>query len=435
MSKFLGLRGNRLNVAAILGVLMPGIMSVGYNAASLGGALTMANFETEFPDIDIDDATNQSYTSTIQGTVVAVYAVGGFLGTFSCIWLGDILGRRRVIMTASIIQILGAILTASACSLAQLVISRVVIGIGTGALLATIPLWQSEISPAEKRGSHVVTKGIFSGVGCALALFLEYGMSFTKKSVSWRFPSAFPILLSVVVWAFAWFLPESPRWLIRKGRVQEARDILAALENSSVEDLAIESRVMEMQKSLNLAGERISIRQLFQMGPQRTLHRAGLAVAVFLFLQFTGATVTTFYSMCNAPSTCPRVTDKTTSNIHLPNKPRPQRINLPTPGRSLPTHWSNRRRRLRHKHRRIRPSSAPHSQHDRQCHLPRIDCHPRIPSSQHMGSARRSLLPLPLPLHLHHRIRRYPLSLCNGDCTITPPHNHQQYQHQHLMVV
>lgn len=296
MSEFLGLRGNRLNVAAILGVLMPGIMSVGYNAASLGGVLTIGNFEREFPDIDIDDASNQSYTSTIQGTVVAVYAVGGFLGTFSCIWLGDILGRRRVMMTASLIQIIGAILTASAHALAQLVISRVVIGVGTGALLATIPLWQSEISSAQKRGSHVVTKGIFSGMGCALALFLEYGMSFTKQSISWRFPSAFPILLSAAVCGFVLFLPESPRWLIRQGRVLEARRILAALENCPIDDLAIGTRVMEVQKSLNLAGEKISMRQLFHMGPQRTLHRAGLAAAVFLFLQLTGATVTTFYS-------------------------------------------------------------------------------------------------------------------------------------------
>lgn len=296
MSRFLGLRGNRLNVAAILGVLMPGIMSVGYNAASLGGVLTIPTFESQFPKIDVDDAVNQSYTSTIQGTVVAVYAVGGFLGTFSCIWLGDILGRRRVMMAASTVQIIGAILTASACSLAQLIISRIVIGAGTGALLATIPLWQSEISPAEKRGSHVVTKGIFSGMGCALALFLEYGMSFTRHSLSWRFPSAFPILLSITLFTFVVFLPESPRWLIRQGRVLEARDILAALENASVTDATIDARIMEVQTSLNLAGEKRSMRQLFQMGPQRTLHRAGLAVTALIFLQLTGATVTTFYS-------------------------------------------------------------------------------------------------------------------------------------------
>lgn len=275
---------------------MPGIMSFGYNAASLGGVLTVATFEKQFPEIDVDDAVDQSYISFIQGTVVAIYAIGGFLGTFSCIWLGDVLGRRRVMMLASTVQIIGAILTSSAFSLGQLIISRIIVGVGTGALLATIPLWQSEISNAKNRGSHVATKGIFSGTGCALALFLEYGMSFVRHSVSWRFPAAFPVLLSVTLFAFAVLLPESPRWLIRQGRVLEARDILAALDDVSVSDAMIDARIMEMQISLNLAGDKISMRQLFHMGPQRTLHRAGLAVAALIFLQLTGATVTTFYS-------------------------------------------------------------------------------------------------------------------------------------------
>lgn len=306
---------------------MPGIMSVGYNAASLGGVLTVASFEEQFPALDVEHAVDQSYASAIQGTVVAVYAVGGFLGTFACIWLGDVLGRRRVMMGASVVQIVGAILTATAGSLAQLIISRVVIGAGTGALLATVPLWQAEISPAEKRGSHVVTKGIFSGMGCALALFLDYGMSFTRHSVSWRFPSAFPVLLSMTLFASVAFLPESPRWLIRQARVYEAREVLAALENVSASDVMVEARVVEVQTSLNLAGEKRAMRQILHMGPQRTLHRAGLAVAALIFLQLTGATVTTFYST-SLTTTLQNDRELTTppSNRHLRNKSHPRPI-------------------------------------------------------------------------------------------------------------
>lgn len=292
----LGVRGNSLNIVAILGVLMPGIMSVGYNAASLGGVLSLRSFEKQFPEIDVDHAKDQSYTSSIQGTVVAVYTIGGFLGTFSCIWLGDKLGRRRTMMVGSFVQIIGCILNATACTLIQLVASRVTIGVGTGVLLATIPLWQSEISPAKKRGTHVASKGIFSGLGCALALFLEFGMSFMGNSVAWRFPSAFPVLLSAVVFVFAALLPDSPRWLLRQGRVSEAREVLAMLENTSVNDEIIEQKVEEVQVSLELAGDKRSLGQIFQMGPQRIFHRAMLAAGPLVFLQLTGATVTTFYS-------------------------------------------------------------------------------------------------------------------------------------------
>lgn len=281
---------------AILGVLMPGILSVGFNAASLGGVLSFSSFEAQFPEIDVTHSTNSSHTSTLQGTVVAVYAIGGFIGTFSCIWIGEFLGRRRTIMVASIAQIIGAALNASAYSLSQLIVSRLTIGVGTGAILGTVPLWQSEISPAHKRGTHVATKGIFSGLGSALALFLEFGMSFMPGSITWRLPSAFPIFLCSVILGFMFYLPESPRWLLCHNRTLEAREVLAALTDTSTDSNVVESRISEVRASLDLAGGKTSLLQACRTGSQRTLNRALLAVGGMLFVQLTGSTVTTFYT-------------------------------------------------------------------------------------------------------------------------------------------
>ncbi|KAJ5138765.1 uncharacterized protein N7515_003613 [Penicillium bovifimosum] len=295
MARFINLRGNSLNIAAILGVLMPGILTTGYNASLLGGVLTLRDFEDQFPEIDIAAAEDKSRASTIQGLVVAAYTIGGFFGTLSCVWLGDRLGRRRTIMAGSVIQVLGAVLMASASALSQLIASRVVLGFGTGVFLATIPLWQSEISPAKKRGAHVGMKGVFSGLGCALALFLDFGMSFTRGSVAWRFPFAFVVLLSLAVLVSIIYLPESPRWLIRQGRIAEASEVLAALEDTSVGDEIVDAKIKDVQTSLDLSGEK-SLRRIFHMGPQRTFHRALLAAGAMLFLQLTGATVITFYT-------------------------------------------------------------------------------------------------------------------------------------------
>ncbi|KAJ5623252.1 hypothetical protein N7490_011857 [Penicillium lividum] len=297
MARFLGLRGTRLSVMAIIGVLMPGILSIGYNTASLGGVLSLDSFNRSFPEMDVEHAKNKGYASMLEGTVVAAFAIGSFLGTFSCIWLGDWLGRRRTMMLGATTQLIGYVLNASSYSLVQFIVSRVLMGMGTGDLLATIPLWISETSPAKRRGSHVVTKGIFSGFGCAIALFLDYGMSLkTQTSIAWRIPFALPALLSFVVLTFVTLLPESPRWLIQKNRISEARYILAALADIDVEDAQIEATISEVQSSLSLAGGNTAFKQLFQMGPQRTFHRACLAVGGLLFLQFTGATVTTFYT-------------------------------------------------------------------------------------------------------------------------------------------
>lgn len=297
MAPFLGFQGNRLNLVALLGILMPSIVSVGYNQSLLGGVLTLNAFEKQFPEISVADAAPQekSRTSAIQGTVVAIYAMGGMFGALSCIGLGDLFGRRRVMMIASVTQLIGAVLQTSAFSFVQLIVSRIILGLGSGGLMATTPVWLSEISPAERRGANVSSIGLFAGLGAMIGLFVDFGMSFTAGSVGWRFPASIPVILSLIVLGFACVLPESPRWLIRKGRIDEARMILIALDDKSIGNGKIEKEIKEVQNSLHLAGGG-SLRQIFQMGPQRVIHRAILASMVMAFMQMTGFNAITFYS-------------------------------------------------------------------------------------------------------------------------------------------
>lgn len=297
MTPFFGLRGNSLNIAALLGVVMPAIMTFGYNQSLLGGMLTFPAFEKQFPGLDTVHAlpSEKSHKSTIQGTITALYAVGGLFGAISCIWQGDALGRRRIIMIAAVVQIVGAILMTTAFSLAQLIVSRILVGAGTGGLLATVPVWQSEISPASKRGAHVVTTGVFIGMGLSLALFVDLGLSFVHGDLSWRFPCAFQILLSLMVIAFVSFMPDSPRWLVRRNRVSEARQILAVLDNVDTTSPDIEAEIRDVQHSLELSGS-ISVWEVFSMGPQKILYRTVLACSVLMFLQLTGVNAITFYS-------------------------------------------------------------------------------------------------------------------------------------------
>jgi MFS family permease len=122
--------------------------------------------------------------------VIALYTVGGIFGALSCVYLGDLLGRRKVIFFTNLISIIGAILMATSFKFAQFIVARLVLGLGTGGYVATIPMWQAELSPAHKRGSNVVTDGIFVGLGVTIALWIDLGFYFVQdSSVSWRFPS------------------------------------------------------------------------------------------------------------------------------------------------------------------------------------------------------------------------------------------------------
>lgn len=227
------------------------------------------------------------------GTVVALYTVGGIFGSLSCIYLGDLLGRRRVIFLTSAVSIIGAILMATSFGLAQFIVARLVLGLGTGGYVATVPVWQAEISKATKRGAHVVTDGIFIGAGITGSLWIDFGFYFVRgNSVSWRFPLAFQIVLSLMVMAFIVLFPESPRWLVKKGRQGEAREILGALADVDPQDESVGSDIRDIEMSLALSGSG-SWREMFSMGEQRLFNRTVLAASAQFFQQICGINLIT----------------------------------------------------------------------------------------------------------------------------------------------
>ncbi|KAJ5917241.1 hypothetical protein N7466_010795 [Penicillium verhagenii] len=298
MAPYFGLRGPALSRAIMWLVVCPAFVTYGYNQGVTGGLLTLKAFSEQFPQMNTLTTTGaeERYNSTIQGTVVALYTVGGMFGSLSCIQLGDILGRRRIIFITTLISLIGAVLMASSFSLAQFIVARLVIGYGTGGYVATVPVWQSEISKPSKRGAHVVTDGIFIGAGITISLWIDFGFYFvTGSSVSWRFPLAFQIVLSLVVLSFVMFFPESPRWLVKKGRVEEARVILAALADVDENSEEITLEIRDIETSLVLSGSG-SFSSLLKMGEQRLFHRTVLAACGQMFQQMCGINLITYYA-------------------------------------------------------------------------------------------------------------------------------------------
>lgn len=230
------------------------------------------------------------------GTVIALYTVGGIFGSLSCIFLGDRLGRRKMIFLMTGISVIGVILMASSFDLPQFIVARLVLGLGTGGYLATVPVWQSEISKANKRGAHVVADGIFIGAGASLALFIDFGLYFVKSnSVAWRFPLAFQIVMSVIVMFTITLFPESPRWLLKKGRHEEAREILSALLDCDPHDEQVNKDIRDIELSLAIAGSG-KWGDMLKNGEQRLLHRTILAASGQMFQQMCGINLITFYA-------------------------------------------------------------------------------------------------------------------------------------------
>ena len=296
MAPFFGLRGRALNAALIWAVIMPAYILFGFNNGVAGGLLDLDSWIATFPRINTLTTTGEtkSSNSRVQGTVVAMYTLGSFFGALQCIWLGDRLGRRRTIFLGALINAIGAIIQSSSYSLVQLIVGRLVTGLGFGALSATAPNWQSECSKAEHRGSVVLLESLFISAGLAIGAWIEFGLSNATGVVTWRFPLALSAFWALCVMASILFLPESPRWLVKKGRLDEARLVLSALDDVAIDSEEVESDVLEIQESIRIAGD-ARFRDIFRNGEQRLFHRVCLAASGQVFQQFSGINALAFY--------------------------------------------------------------------------------------------------------------------------------------------
>ena len=126
-------------------------------------------------------------------------------------WYGEKFGRRLTVMTGTTIMAVGAVLQIAAYGVPQMIVGRVVGGIGNGINTATAPVWQTETSQIKWRGKLVVLEMILNIAGFSISNWLTYGFSFLGGPVSWRFPLAFQFVFIFILWATVPMLPESPR--------------------------------------------------------------------------------------------------------------------------------------------------------------------------------------------------------------------------------
>jgi MFS family permease len=239
--------------------------------------------------------------ATLQSTVTAIYDVGCFVGALLTIWIGDPLGRKNTVLVGTTVMSVGAILQFTAFGLPQMFVGRVVAGIGNGINTSTAPVWQGETSKASWRGKLIVIEMIMNIFGFMLSNWVTFGFSFVPGSVAWRVPLAIQFLFIIILYATVPWLPESPRWLIAKGRIEEADVILAVLEDKDVDDPYIITQSKDIQWAVDYERENtVPWSQLLRgkSGPNggtSTIRRLILGMGTQAMQQFSGINVTSYY--------------------------------------------------------------------------------------------------------------------------------------------
>ncbi len=169
---------------------------------------------------------------SLQGGIAAIYYFGALLGAFWAGSFSDTYGRIKGIWMACFWCLAGVILQASAINLAHMLCARVVAGVGVSFIIVIAPSWTAELAPASHRGQMIALTFLANFGGIALSSWIGFATSFTEYAgggFRWRFCFASQVIPVVFLVIGTLLIPESPRWLVKVGRNEEAFEIISKL--------------------------------------------------------------------------------------------------------------------------------------------------------------------------------------------------------------
>lgn len=163
-------------------------------------------------------------TPFTSGVVVSSLTVGAALGAMSSGHLSDKFGRRPVLLVASAVFVVGSLMAAFSTSVPIMVASRIILGSAVGCASSIVPVFISELAPADLRGRLVSLNQLMIVSGIMFAYLSNYALSGINQD--WRWMIGLAIIPSLLLGIGVLSLSESPRWLAINGRADEARQIL-----------------------------------------------------------------------------------------------------------------------------------------------------------------------------------------------------------------
>jgi len=174
------------------------------------------------------------FTNTDVGLASSAYLAGAVLGAIFFGWLTDRLGRKKLFFITLTVYLLATAATAASWNIASFALFRFVTGAGIGGEYAAINSTIQELIPARVRGwSDLVINGSFwvGAAAGALGSLMLLNPTMINPEIGWRIAFLIGATLALVIFFMRLWLPESPRWLITHGRVQEAQRVIEGIEH------------------------------------------------------------------------------------------------------------------------------------------------------------------------------------------------------------
>ncbi|KAK1238427.1 hypothetical protein MKX07_006573 [Trichoderma sp. CBMAI-0711] len=238
-------------VAILMGFFVAfGGVLYGYDTGTISGIMAMPYFKNLFSTGYRNPNGELDITATQESAIVSILSAGTFFGALASPLLADFLGRRPALMISTWVFNLGVVLQTIATAIPMFLAGRFFAGFGVGLISALIPLYQSETAPKWIRGAIVGAYQLAITIGLLLAAVVNNATAKRPDSGSYRIPIAVQFAWSLVLFVGMIFLPETPRFLVRSGRLEKARAALSRIRRLSPEHEALAAELGQIQANL-----------------------------------------------------------------------------------------------------------------------------------------------------------------------------------------
>lgn len=280
--------GEHLTIAVFCLMVAFGGFVFGYDTGTVSGFVNMGDFKKRFATHRASG--EYTFSDTRVGLIVSIFNIGCAVGGIVLSKIGDMRGRRMGLTASMFIYIVGIIVQISAQhAWYQIMIGRLITGLAVGMVSVLSPLFISETSPKAIRGTLVVCFQLFITLGILIGNIVTYGTKSYSNSVTWRVPLGLCFAWAMFLMFGMSLMPESPRYLVEKNMIEEAKLSIARSNKKSPEDPFVYEEVQLIQNGIDkerLAGS-ASWSELVT-GKPKILYRVIMGIMLNSLQQLTG---------------------------------------------------------------------------------------------------------------------------------------------------
>lgn len=233
--------------------------------------------------------------SLTQGGITASMAGGSFLGSLISPNFSDAFGRKVSLHICSCLWIIGTVLQCASQDQAMLIVGRVISGMGIGFGSSVAPIYCSELSPPNIRGT---VSGLFQfsvTVGIMILFYVGYGCHFIDGTAAFRITWGLQMIPGFVLLVGVFFIPESPRWLANHNRWEETASVVAnVIANGDINNEQVQFQLEEIKEQVIIdeAAKNFSFKDLFR---KKTLPKTIVGISAQMWQQLCGMNVMMYY--------------------------------------------------------------------------------------------------------------------------------------------